>query len=305
MKLKPAQNSKLDDGVLIWLKQARGQNLPVSGNLIKKKDLKLAELMHIPEFIASDGWMDNFKKRHGITFKTVQGEAGAVNLQSLLDWKQQVLQPLLRQFFLDDVFNLDETGLFWQLLPNKTMSFREERCTGGKKSKQRITLLVGANMSGTEKFPLLAIGKSKRPRAFKNKEILIKYKANSKAWMTAKLFEDTLRAWDGRFGQQGRRVLLCLDNFCAHPTELQLVFFPPNTTANSQPMDHGIIENLKRHYKKILLCRRLEAMNMGKEFEFTLLDALHIVRCAWKQVSESTIRNCFAKAKVYRRGIPN
>ena len=154
----------------------RTEYLPVSGNLIKEKALKLAELMHIPDFIASDGWLDNFRKRHGITFKTVQGEAEAVNLQSLLDWKQQVLQPLLRQFSADDVFNLDETGLFWQLLPNKTLSFRRERCTGGKKSKQRITLLVGANMSGTKKFPLLAIGKSKRPRAFQNKEIIIKYK---------------------------------------------------------------------------------------------------------------------------------
>ena len=69
-KLKPAQHSKLDDGVLIWLKQARVQNLPVGSNLIKEKALKLAELMHIPDFIASDGWLDNFKKRHGITFKT-------------------------------------------------------------------------------------------------------------------------------------------------------------------------------------------------------------------------------------------
>ena len=121
--------------------------------------------------MASNGWQDNLKKRHGITFKTVQGEAGAVDSQSLLEWQQQVLQPLLGQFSADDVFNLDETGLFWRLLPNKTMSFRGERCTGGKKSKQRITLLVGANMSGSEKFPLLEIGSSKKPRAFKNKEI--------------------------------------------------------------------------------------------------------------------------------------
>ena len=301
-KLKPAKHSELDEGVLIWLKQAREQNLPIVGDLIKEKALKLAELMHIPDCIANDGWLDNFKKRNGITFKTVQGEAGEVDLQLLLEWQQQVLQPLLRQFSADDVFNLDEAGLFWRLLPNKTMSFRGERCTGGKKSKHRITLLVGANMSGTEKFPLLAVGKSNRPRAFKNKEIPVKYEANSKAWMTAKLFEDVLRAWDGRLGQQGRRVLLCLDNFSGHPPELQLdniqlLFFPPNTTSHSQPMDQGIIENLKRHYKKILLRRRLEAMDMGKEFEFTLLDALHVVRCAWEQVSESTIRNCFAKAK--------
>ena len=36
---------------------------------------------------------------------------------------------------------------------------------------------------------------------------------------------------------------------------------------------------------------------MGKEFEFTLLDALHVVRCAWEQDSESMMRNCFGKAK--------
>ena len=127
------------------------------------------------------GWLDNFKKHHGITFKTVQGKSGAVDSQSLLEWQQQVLWPLLRQFSADDIFNLDKTGLFWQLLPNKTIAFRGEQCTGGKKSKQRITRLVGANMSGSEKFPLLVIGNSKRPCAFKNKEIPVEYKANSKA----------------------------------------------------------------------------------------------------------------------------
>ena len=297
-KLKPAKHSELDERVLIWLKQAREQKLPVGGDLIKEKALKLAELMHIPDFIASEGWLDNFKKRNGITFKTVQGEAGAVDLQSLFEWQQQILYLLLRQFSTDDVFNLDETGLFWRLLLNKTMSFRGERCTEGKKSKHRITLLAGANMSGTKKFPLLAIGKSNRPRAFKNKEIPVKYKANRKAWITAKLFEDVLREWSGRLCLQGRRVLLCLDNFSGHPPELQLdniqlIFFPPNMTSNSQPMDQGIIKNLKRHYKKFLLRRRIEAMDMGKEFEFSeeeyqsepddaeLLEMSRQMRCFW------------------------
>ena len=75
------------------------------------------------------------------------------------------------------------------------MTFRGERCTGGKKSKHRITLMVGVNMTGREKFPLLAIGNLKKTRVFKNfKEIPVKYRANSKAWMTAELFEETVRA---------------------------------------------------------------------------------------------------------------
>ena len=43
-------------------------------------------------------------------------------------------------------------------------------------------------MSGTEKLPLLVIGKSAKPRAFKNKELPVSYKSNKKAWMTGRIF---------------------------------------------------------------------------------------------------------------------
>ena len=65
------------------------------------------------------------------------------------------------------VFNADETGLYWRLLPDKTHAFRGEVCTGTKRPKDRVTVLVCANMTGTEKCPLLTIGKYKRPRCFR------------------------------------------------------------------------------------------------------------------------------------------
>ena len=71
MKLMQAHYPKLDEGVLVWLKQAREQNLPVSGYLIMENAMKIAELMHIPDFMASDGRLENFKKRQDITFETM------------------------------------------------------------------------------------------------------------------------------------------------------------------------------------------------------------------------------------------
>jgi hypothetical protein len=130
--------------------------------------------------------LENFKQRHGISFKTVQGEAGAVDSEKLGDWQMAVLKMALRNYSPNDVFNVDETGLFWQLLPSRTMAFRGMRCTSGKKSKERLTALVGANMSGTEKLPLLIIGKSAKPRCFKNAKIPLEYTANKKAWMTCR-----------------------------------------------------------------------------------------------------------------------
>ena len=53
-----------------------------------------------------------------------------------------------------NIFNADETGLYWRLLPDKIHAVTEEVCTGGKKSKERVTLLVCANMSGSEKLSI-------------------------------------------------------------------------------------------------------------------------------------------------------
>lgn len=141
----------------------------------------------ISNFTASKGCLDNFKKRNGIVFKEAQGEAGEINLESVKQWRESVLKNLLSGYAEQDIFNVDETGLFWKLLPSKTLTFKGDRCTSGKKSKERITVLVGSNMDGSEKLPLFVIGKSLKPRCFKNATIPVDYTANSKAWMTGKL----------------------------------------------------------------------------------------------------------------------
>ena len=51
------------------------------------------------------------------------------------DWKQRVLLPVLQHYKAEDVFNADDTGLYWSLLPDKTHSVAGETCSGGKKRK--------------------------------------------------------------------------------------------------------------------------------------------------------------------------
>jgi len=108
-----------------------------------------------------------------------------------------------------------------------------------------------------EKLPLLVIGKSKNPRAFKNiSRLPVEYVANKKAWMTGLIFEDWVRKLDRRFRIEKRRIALVLDNCPMHLhnisglTNITLLFLPPNTTSRAQPMDAGIIRNLKVHYRK-------------------------------------------------------
>jgi len=83
-------------------------------------------LLKIEGFKASEGWLSNFKERHGIVFKSMQGEAAAVDLESVEKWRQDILTQLLTEYSPVNVFNVDETGLFWRLLPDKTMTFKGE-----------------------------------------------------------------------------------------------------------------------------------------------------------------------------------
>jgi hypothetical protein len=39
-----------------------------------------------------------------------------------------------------DVYSADETGLFFNLLPDRTFAYKGETCHGGKHSKDRLTV---------------------------------------------------------------------------------------------------------------------------------------------------------------------
>ena len=187
------------------------------------------------------------------------------------------------------------------------MAFKGEKCSGGKHSKDRITLLVGANMDGTEKLPLLMIGKSRNPRCFKNvKTKPIEYRSNVKAWMTANLFEEWLLDLNRAYKRKNRKIFLFIDNCTAHKTipameNVTVVFFPPNMTSVVQPMDQGIIKNLKHFYRCLLVQHILT--ESSQKLPITLLDASRMCLNAWSKVSQKTIANCFRKAGFIRSAV--
>lgn len=86
----------------------------------------MAKLLNIEEkdFKASEGWLTGFKERHSIVFKQPQGEAGDIDMEAVDNWRQTILKQKLSEFSENDVFNVDETGLFWKLLPSKTLAFK-------------------------------------------------------------------------------------------------------------------------------------------------------------------------------------
>lgn len=136
---------EVDKAVLVWFSNSRDNNIKIDGLMLKTKAEEVAKKLGNTEFKASEGWLTNWKRRNEITFKTECGESGSVDPKSAADWMLS-LDPILREYDPRNIFNADETGLFFKCEPQNTFAFKSDPCFGGKRSKERVSILVGANM---------------------------------------------------------------------------------------------------------------------------------------------------------------
>lgn len=128
------------------------------------------------------------------------------------------------------------------------------------------------------------------------------YEANTKAWMTGTLFVQWLKAFDARMGAANRKVALFVDNCSAHPKiqlrNIELIFFPPNTTSKLQPLDQGVICLVKRRFRATLvnsIVRQLSNDNASIK-KWNVLDAMRGIATSWKAVPADSIAACFRHA---------
>jgi hypothetical protein len=74
------------------------------------------------------------------------------------------------QYHPEQIFNCNETSLFWKRMLNHTYITKDDKSLPGHKPmKDQLTLLLGANTSGYMKLKPLLIYHSVNPRALKKK----------------------------------------------------------------------------------------------------------------------------------------
>ncbi|KAG7174109.1 Tigger transposable element-derived protein 1-like 20 [Homarus americanus] len=215
-------------------------------------------------FNASSGWLQRFKIRNKITNINIGGEAASADRAAAREFP-----PFLReimeegQYSDDQVFTMDESGLFWKKLPSKSFVVKNaSRIRGRKMQKERITVLFTTNASGTCKLKLSVIHTARKPHAYKSMDMTklnVHWLTARKAWMFSTLslswFDDCFVPDVKKFCERQNvpfNILSLLDNALGHSPLLldrhpnvKVVFLPPNTTSLIQPMDQELICNVK------------------------------------------------------------
>lgn len=308
---------ELEEALMKWQMRVEERGGFTSGPILKEKALqlwqRLPQYSNLPPPSFSNGWLDGFKKRHKLRNRIQHGEAGSVATQA--EDEMKAIATIAGDYEEDDIYNMDETGLFWRMVPSRGLL--TSRQPGFKKNKDRISLVFCTNASGSDRFPVWMIRRAKTPRCLRHQSITTMggvWNWNKKAWMTTEIMMRWLEAFYNHIGS-ARRVLLTLDNFSAHaaalqlkpaPTNIRVMFLPANATSRFQALDQGIIQSFKAQYRKKWLKFMLEEWDAERD-PLDTMNLLFSIRWAleswFHDVTNTTIYNCFQKSTIVQNPI--
>ena len=98
--------------VYLWFKQKIMEGIPISGPMLCERAVELCEKLHgETEFTASSGWKWIFCRRHEIRQLSLQGEKLSADM-----FVSSFKKLIEKNLSLNQVFNADESGLYFRLL---------------------------------------------------------------------------------------------------------------------------------------------------------------------------------------------
>ena len=126
--------------------------------------VKLDAHLNVTDFKGSDGWPWQFQNRHGLFNQVLHGAAGDADESSLAPFYEKLRKLINNKgLLLSQAYNADETGMLWRLLPKNTqVRQNEEKSAGKKMSKERLSVLIESNATGTHQLKFAVVGKSKK-----------------------------------------------------------------------------------------------------------------------------------------------
>lgn len=270
---------KMESLLLEWIDGCTKRGDPLTYLIVKEKSVSLFnklkqkalddgdESVAKVEFKGSHGWFGRFLRRGQLHNLKITGESASADTEAAEKFPEE-LQKIITVggYTYKQVFNCDETAIYWKKLPSKTfISVEEKQAKGHKPSKDKFTLMPIINATGDAVLRPLLVYHSENPRALKgiDKNILpVVFRSHPSGWNTQVIFSEYMNGYVSPFVEKyckennlENRCLVIVDNCTAHPpgiTEyggnIHVVFLPLYTTTLLQPCHQGLIATIKAYY---------------------------------------------------------
>ena len=137
--LRTPKFATVEETLAMWSAGMQAKKGIVKDSVLLEKGRFVTERLSCPEFTASAGWLSRFKSSHGISLRLLHGEAASVDTGAVSSARVQ-LQEVISAFAPCDVYNIDETGLFYRMPPSKSLS--QGPRNGTKQINDHITSFV-------------------------------------------------------------------------------------------------------------------------------------------------------------------
>ena len=122
-RLKRAtRNDDVNSALMEFFRRSRDRNFPLTGPLLQEKAKFFADSFGVEGFAASNGWIDSWKERNNIGQQTLSGESGGADAVAAEVWMRGP-PDILGGYDMADIFNADETELFYRNKTHSKISF--------------------------------------------------------------------------------------------------------------------------------------------------------------------------------------
>jgi hypothetical protein len=166
-RMRSSKYPRLEEMLEIWMASCEGNNYPITWDTVVNKANFFAEPLKIQDFAFSNGWIDRFRKRSGFRGHRLHGESNSTDKKAISEHIPHIRNKIAA-YVPSDVYNMDETALYYRSAPKTTIS--RNNVNGTKENKSRFTIALTVNADASDRRELLIIGKSSKPRCFgKNK----------------------------------------------------------------------------------------------------------------------------------------
>ncbi|KAG0440035.1 Tigger transposable element-derived protein 6 [Dictyocoela muelleri] len=106
---------------------------------------KIAMKLDLLPFEASNEWIENFKKRHVLSFENISGESKSANFLEVESFRTEFKEKI-NEYGQQNIFNCDETALYFKNPPRKSFVSYTDDCKGKKSNKMRVTCMLTCSM---------------------------------------------------------------------------------------------------------------------------------------------------------------